>query len=107
LQTVTTLPEAHAPALSDKEQGIQRISPAAPTNGHDRPFAGSLPAGDTQPKVAQDKTAVLEDRVRDDPRGAMDAWMALIREYRDRSKINDARKTYDRFLAVFPQAVST
>lgn len=104
LQNVTTLPEARAPASSNQEQGTQRTSAAAPDSGLDQSFASSIPATNTQQKVAQDKIAVLEDRVRDDPRGALDAWLALIREYRDRSKINDARKTYDRFLAVFPQA---
>lgn len=106
LQNVTTLLGTRAPASSKQEQVVQRSSPAAPSSGHDQSFAGSLPAVHTQQKVAQDKIAVLEDRVREDPRGAMDAWLALMREYRDRSKINDARKTYDRFLAVFPQAVS-
>lgn len=107
LQNVTTLPEARAPASSNQEQGTQRTSAAAPDSGLDQSFAASIPAANTQQKVAQDKIAVLEDRVREDPRGALDAWLALMREYRDRSKINDARKTYDRFLALFPQAVRT
>lgn len=107
LQNAIPAPEESAPNFSNHERVIERPTPAAAAHGHVQASPGSLPAANTQQKVAQDKVALLEDRVRQDPRGAMDTWLALIREYRDRSKVNDARKTYDRFLAVFPQAVST
>ena len=106
LHNVTTLADADAPATSDQEQN-RRIPSAAPTNADNHPLAAPLPAANIPQQAPKDRVATLEDRVREDPRGAMDAWLALIREYRDRSKVNDARKTYDRFLAVFPQAVST
>ena len=104
LQNLVAGPEALVPNTTDQLASAQKGSPGAAANGQAQP---SPVAANPQQKVAQDKAAVLEDRVRDDPRGAMDAWLALVREYRDRSKINDARKAYDRFLAVFPQAVST
>ncbi len=63
-------------------------------------MAGSLP------QIPIDRTTQLENRVRDDPRGAMDAWLALIAEYRSRGDVAQTRQIYDRFLAVFPQAVS-
>jgi cleavage stimulation factor subunit 3 len=56
--------------------------------------------------VAVDRIAQLEDRVRNDPRGAMDAWLALIAEHRSKNDIEQSRQVYERFLAVFPQAVS-
>jgi cleavage stimulation factor subunit 3 len=102
LQHVTGLSDADAPTQDQS----RRTHSAAPNSGSDQTLPGSLPANARQNPL-QDRVASLEDRVREDPRGAMDAWLALIREYRDHSKVNDARKTYDRFLAVFPQAVST
>jgi len=57
------------------------------------------------PVPTVDRIAQLEDRVREDPRGAMDAWLGLILEHRARNDIEKARATYERFFAVFPQAV--
>ncbi|KAK4143046.1 uncharacterized protein C8A04DRAFT_37772 [Dichotomopilus funicola] len=86
-------------------------SPAPPVNvappaGHLRNGSGSaLPAPpDVGAPVTIDKTAQLEERVRDDPRGAMEAWLALIAEHRSKNDIEQSRQIYDRFLAVFPQA---
>ena len=60
----------------------------------------------TQSDSSHDKVTVLEDRVREDPRGAMDAWMGLMAEYRLRNWTDEARSVYERFVAIFPQAVS-
>lgn len=106
LQNVSTFQDAQATATANREPN-QEASSTAHTDRNDQALAAPLPAAHTQQKVPQDKIALLENRVREDPRGAMDAWLALIREYRDRGKIGDARNIYDRFLAVFPQAVST
>lgn len=53
-----------------------------------------------------DYTGNLEDRVKEDPRGAVNAWLDLVREHRSRNKIDDARAVYERFFKIFPQAVS-
>ena len=53
-----------------------------------------------------DPVALLEARVKEDPRGDMDAWLNLIADHRRNSRLNEARSTYNRFLEVFPQAVS-
>jgi len=50
--------------------------------------------------------AFLEARVRDDPRGALDQWLQLIAESRSKENVNETRQIYERFLVVFPQAVS-
>lgn len=58
-------------------------------------------------RLPHDRIGILEDRIQADPRGDTDAWLALISEHRQRGKLNDARKTYDRFFEVFPSAVSS
>ncbi|KAK4653661.1 mRNA 3'-end-processing protein rna14 [Podospora pseudocomata] len=71
----------------------------------DGPNNGSLsPPTETPILVPVDKVAQLEKRVTEDPRGALDAWLALMAEHRCRGNIAQARETYERFLAIFPQA---
>ena len=53
-----------------------------------------------------DPVALLEARVKQDPRGDMDAWLNLIADHRRSSRLDQARTTYNRFLEIFPQAVS-
>ncbi|KIH89066.1 cleavage stimulation factor subunit 3 [Sporothrix brasiliensis 5110] len=48
--------------------------------------------------------AALETRVKADPRGALDSWLALIDDHRRNYRFDEARSTYDRFFEVFPQA---
>jgi cleavage stimulation factor subunit 3 len=57
-------------------------------------------------RLPHDRVGILEDRVREDPRGDVDAWLELIGEYRKRNKTDDARNAYDRFFKIFPEAVS-
>ena len=56
-------------------------------------------------RLPHDKIGILEDRIKDDPRGDLDAWRNLINEHKKRGKLEDARSVYERFLAVFPSAV--
>ncbi|KAM3081263.1 mRNA 3'-end-processing protein rna14 [Clarireedia jacksonii] len=55
-------------------------------------------------RLPHDKTGILEDRIKEDPRGDMEAWLSLISEHRKRNKLDDARAVYERFLKVFPHA---
>ncbi|KAI9822453.1 MAG: Cleavage stimulation factor subunit 3 [Pycnora praestabilis] len=55
-------------------------------------------------RLPHDRVGILEDRIREDPRGDMDAWLSLISEYRKRDKFDDARNVYDRFFKIFPSA---
>lgn len=57
-------------------------------------------------RLPHDKMGILEDKVKDDPKGDIEAWLSLISEYRSRHKLEEARETYERFFKVFPQAVS-
>jgi cleavage stimulation factor subunit 3 len=70
----------------------------APTPVPDSPSA--------QGRLAHDRVGILEDRIEEDPRGDIPAWLELIAEHRSRGRLDSARETYERFLKVFPMAVS-
>ncbi|MCJ1394742.1 mRNA 3'-end-processing protein rna14 [Xylographa bjoerkii] len=55
-------------------------------------------------RLPHDRIGLLEDRIKEDERGDMDAWLNLIGEYRKRGKVEEARKVYERFFTVFPSA---
>lgn len=74
-------------------------SPAALPQDSDLP---SLPRA----RLPQDRIGLLSDRIKDDPRGDTEAWLALVQEHRSHNRLEDARKTYDAFFKVFPRAVS-
>lgn len=57
-------------------------------------------------RLPHDRAGILEDRIKEDPRGDLDAWLSLITEHRKRNKLDDARAVYERFFKVFPSAVS-
>jgi cleavage stimulation factor subunit 3 len=57
-------------------------------------------------RLPHDRVGILEDRIKEDPRGDIPAWLELIAEHRSRNRLDSARETYERFLKVFPQAVS-
>ena len=57
-------------------------------------------------RLPHDTIGILEDRIKEDPRGDLQAWLHLINEHKKRGKIDDARNVYERFLAIFPSAVS-
>lgn len=56
-------------------------------------------------RLPQDVVGQFEDRIAEDPKGDIDAWLGLIEEYKRKGKFDDARSVYERFLAVFPTAV--
>ncbi|KAL3475027.1 hypothetical protein BJX99DRAFT_166708 [Aspergillus californicus] len=53
-------------------------------------------------RLPHDRVGILEDRIQEDPRGDIPAWLELINEHRGRNRIDSARDVYERFLAVFP-----
>lgn len=87
------------------------ISPNTPP-AHQANTAAAAPAEGlgngniAAPSAPIDRISQLEDRIRNDPRGALDAWLALIAEHRSKNDVEGSRQAYDRFFAVFPQAVS-
>ncbi|KAI5462320.1 hypothetical protein BGZ63DRAFT_354391 [Mariannaea sp. PMI_226] len=76
-------------------------TPIAPTP----PIAGPAASSNVTPAVTSlDPVALLEARVKQDPRGDMDAWLNLIADHRRSNRLDQARNAYNRFLEVFPQA---
>lgn len=57
-------------------------------------------------RLPHDRVGILEDRIAEDPKGDVDAWLNLINEHRRRNKVEDARAVYERFFKIFPSAVS-
>jgi cleavage stimulation factor subunit 3 len=56
-------------------------------------------------RLAHDTIGILEDRIKEDPRGDMDAWLSLLDELRSRNKKDEVRSVYNRFFKQFPLAV--
>lgn len=80
------------PVATVEEPENGAVAPAEPVNNGVKP--------------PQDVVTTLEARIKEDPRGAMDAWLDLMAELRARSNVESIRSVYERFLAVFPQSVS-
>ncbi|KAI1878540.1 uncharacterized protein JN550_000722 [Neoarthrinium moseri] len=66
--------------------------------------AAQVSNGQGNVPVPVDTVGLLEERLKNDPRGDMDAWLALIDETRRRNMIQDSRAVYERFLQAFPQS---
>ena len=70
------------------------------------PVSSEVSTSIPKARLPHDRVGMLEDRIKEDPRGDMAAWLSLISEHRKRNKLDDVRSTYDRFFKVFPAAVS-
>ncbi|KAK4100368.1 hypothetical protein N658DRAFT_101441 [Parathielavia hyrcaniae] len=97
-QQTTVVPPTADPA---PQVNAAATSAGPPENGNTAEIPVSEAAAGP---VAIDRISQLEERVRNDPRGAMDAWLALIAEHRSKNDTEQSRQIYERFLAVFPQA---
>lgn len=80
---------------------------AAQTKPTQKPSYHSVTTAGPKARLPHDRVGILEDRIKEDPRGDLDAWLSLIGEHRKRNKLDDARAVYDRFFKVFPSAVSS
>jgi cleavage stimulation factor subunit 3 len=98
----------HPPSVSDDS----RAASSTPLPNFQSPPAMSTSEQQTSPislpkiHVPKDRIGQLQDRIKDDPRGDMDAYLELIREYRQKNRLDDARATYKQFLDLIPSAVS-
>lgn len=86
------------PGISSENKVQVYSSTMAPNGG---PTTALLPKA----RLPQDIAGILEDRIKQDPRGDIEAWLSLVSEHRKRNKLDDARQVYERFLKVFPTAV--
>ena len=78
-------------------------SSVGPISATDRQAGSNL---NSKSRLPTDVVGMLEDRIKEDPRGDIEAWFALIEEQKRRHRIEETRKTYERFLEMFPKAVS-
>lgn len=105
-----TVPVAFAAATASLNHGDQHATQNAPIQ-ESTPLSSSanVSVGLNVPKarLPLDRVGILEDRIKEDPRGDTDAWLSLISEHRKRNKTEDARAVYERFFKVFPSAVSS
>lgn len=94
----TPVPDATKPGAPALLTASARQS-AAPTPV---PTSAALPKA----RLPQDRIGILEDRIAEDPRGDIEAWLSLIEEHKRRHKHDDARAVFERFLKLIPTAVS-
>jgi len=116
--------QSPAPPILDQSQpqeptlpATESIAPRAtatpqpartPTTTASQPPAtntASLPTAASQ-RLPHDKVGQLEDRIKEDPKGDLEAWRGLIAHYREKGQLENARKVYTRFFEVFPTSVS-
>lgn len=94
----TPVPDATKTGTSDHLNAAPASASASVT-----PLPVSLP----KPRLPQDTVGRLEDRIAEDPRGDIEAWLGLIDDHRKRHKVEEARAVFERFFQVFPSAVSS
>lgn len=101
VDTPANLPSSAPSTLAQVQNSI--TSSEAALNGQSSPAdaLSVLPKS----RLAHDVVGILEDRIKDDPRGDTTAWLDLIEEYKSRNKDELVRETYQRYLEVFPLAV--
>lgn len=93
--------EVSAPSASSLTDPLPVTAAITATSTNDAPTKAMPKA-----RLPHDRVGILEDRVKEDPRGDVDAWLSLISEHRKRNKLEDARSVYERFFKMFPSAVS-
>ena len=103
----TVAPKDDVSAIPGQDlYGSQALQPesaqqsAQPTPAPESPSA-------SRGRLPHDRVGILEDRIQEDPRGDIPAWLELINEHKSRNRIDNSRDAYERFLKVFPFAVST
>lgn len=86
-------------------ESVVKVAPASllvnTSNTSNTAFASAVPKG----RLAHDVVGILEDRIKEDPRGDILAWLELVDELKRRNKQDEVRQLYDRFFEVFPLAV--
>ena len=104
--TASALPEPAA-EISDAIPTPENTTPSKANQKPSTQQALGHAKTTTLPKarLPHDKIGMLEDRIKEDPRGDIEAWLGLIEEQKKRGKLEDARSVYERFLALFPFAV--
>lgn len=101
---------ADSPSVANASDHVVQESNRASEPVATAASASNAPAQETtnlpKARLPHDRVGILEDRIAEDPRGDIDAWLDLISEHQKRNKLDDARSVFDRFFQVFPLAVS-
>lgn len=114
LQSLSQSPLRTSTSAPQAEEAVSNVPSTSQAN-HAPPISVVVPAEPSGPVASRfdgsagapyDVITALEERIKQEPRAAMDAWMDLIAELRRRSDTDALRDVYERFLVVFPQAVS-
>lgn len=116
-QAPLSLPQSPLRASASASQAEEAVSNVPSTSqAIDAPATSVVVPAETSGVVAPQSDdgagapyhviTVLEERIKQEPRAAMDAWLDLIAELRQQNDTDALRDVYERFLAVFPQAVS-
>lgn len=100
----STVAAAQPISTSSLRSPVAASNPSGSGTSLNMSSQSSAPVSKT--RLPQDRVGILEDRIAEDPRGDIDAWLSLIADYRGKNKFDDARKVYERFFQVFPSAVS-
>ncbi|KAI1488493.1 hypothetical protein F5X96DRAFT_645414 [Biscogniauxia mediterranea] len=98
----STTPQDLSATYGHAQASTVPVSVPVPVPIHDS-LATASATTSAKSRLPTDIVGILEDRVKEDPRGDIDAWLALIDEQKRRHKIDDARAVYERFLKIFPQ----
>jgi cleavage stimulation factor subunit 3 len=108
IPVAASVPSGGTPVPDSTKKAPPSHLNAAATSRTATPAVPATPVSASIPKarLPQDKVGQYEDRIADDPRGDIEAWQGLIDEHRKRHKHDEARAVFERFLEVFPQAVS-
>lgn len=116
-QAPQSLPQSPPRTFQSASQADDAVSTVPTTSAADNPQAMSAEVAVVPPAIVPipfadsadapyDVITTLEQRIKQEPRAAMEAWLDLIAELRRRNDTDALRDVYERFLAVFPQSVS-
>jgi cleavage stimulation factor subunit 3 len=84
---------------------VQSLPSSQVKNAQTSSYSGAPTSALPKARLAHDTIGILEDRIKEDPRGDMDAWLSLLDELRSRNKKDEVRSVYNRFFKQFPLAV--
>lgn len=100
----TAVPPPRASTVTPQHVAADiQVQPSSVPQNVTSSLTSSVPKG----RLAHDVVGILEDRIRDDPRGDLAAWLELISELKIRNKQDEVRRLYDRFFITFPMAVGS
>jgi len=101
----STLPATES--IAPRTTATPQPAPTSTTTPSQPPAmnTATLPTAASQ-RLPHDKVGQLEDRIKEDPKGDVEAWRSLIAHYREKGQLETARKVYTRFFEVFPTSVS-